>query len=131
MFAAAGDFAATTTTQVGWWRKSGEWVTAGCNLTFTTNAYKTAAGDFQITGLPFTAANSGNNGTWRNALGRHENISATVADIAATIEPGHSHFVLLSSVASGISTMLGVPNFPASTSGLTVDFQIAFRIVET
>lgn len=123
-FATPGDVAVTYTLQVGTYVKIGNLVRVNCNILTATFTHTTAAGDFQITGLPFTSQNLASSvaigGTGINGF----TVPAGFTSFMARIAPNGSIVTLLRSGSASANT-----TFLFTDHTTTVNAQATFTIV--
>lgn len=100
-FATPGDLAVVYSTRVGVYTKIGRLVTATLDIATSTFTFTTASGALNITGLPFTSANTAGQ-THHGACSLHGVTKATYTTFTAALA-ANSATVLLVGNGSGVS----------------------------
>lgn len=113
-FATPGDFAATWSTQEGIWYRVGDLVTVFCNLVSSAFAHTTAAGNFRIGGLPFTAKSVSQ--TYSGACRFAGITNAAYTTITGGIGPSLSYINLTGSGSASAGGNISATDMPTGGS---------------
>ena len=127
-FVTNGDFSPTYSLQQGEYLEFGNYCLAFFLLSFSTNAYTTASGFFNLGGLPFTVSASGVTAGMTSSL-LFENVTLNAADQAfgGLAIPSSTNIRFHASRSASGATVCDTAYFPASTSAITLRGSIWFR----
>ena len=121
-FTSNGDFSPTYTTQLGAYRRIDDLVWIALFLQFDTNAYTTASGQFQITGLPFAVYGDATQLYYPMGHSYTANVTFNSNTDAFTVLAWQGHTVLRFGISSNaaVNTQAGTLQFVPSTSGMKI-----------
>jgi len=127
-FSTPGDFSPAYTTQDGWYERIGNFNFIGLDLQFDSNAYTTAAGTFEVHGLPFPRTSS--NGAFATlplaALQKFV-LGSAYAPVPAMYK-GFDYLIFKMATSGGGAPNAGTGFVPASTSGFKIQLSGWYEI---
>jgi hypothetical protein len=124
-FATPGDSVLTASSPTkGYYTKIGNDVFFWLVLSFSTNAYTTAAGGFRITGLPFTSLTDATLGFYPVGAPFTSNVTFNAADVQMVgfVPSNSSRLDFYTNRSAAAAVQVGTANVPPSTAN------IAFRV---